>query len=187
MKLAQSVLISALSLSALALVAADNKNMQKLDYPKPPKGDVVDDYFGTKVADPYRWMEDLDSPQVKQWVDAENKITFGYLEQIPQREQIKRRMTELFDFEKYTVPEKHGSRYFYQHNTGLQNQNVLYWLDSLNGTPKVLLDPNTLSKDGTVAVNGMTVTDDGKYAAIDIAAAGSDWTDIHVRDVGDDK
>ena len=132
-------------------------------------------------------MEDLDSPQVKQWVDAENKITFGYLEQIPQREQIKRRMTELFDFEKYTVPEKHGSRYFYQHNTGLQNQNVLYWLDSLNGTPKVLLDPNTLSKDGTVAVNGMTVTDDGKYAAIDIAAAGSDWTDIHVRDVGDDK
>src|SRR5947209_1246799 len=187
MKLAQSVLISALSLSALVLVAADNKNMQKLDYPKPPKGDVVDDYFGTKVADPYRWMEDLDSPEVKQWVDAENKITFAYLEQIPQRESIKRRMTELFDFEKYTVPEKHGSRYFYQHNTGLQNQNVLYWLDSLNGTPKVLLDPNTLSKDGTVAVNGMSVTDDGKYAAIAIAAAGSDWTEIHVRDVAGDK
>ena len=128
----------------------------RLKYPETKKGDVVDDYHGTKVADPYRWLEDdvRESKEVADWVEAENKVTFGYLEAIPEREAIKKRITELWNYEKISAPSKVGGRYFFTKNDGLQNQSVLYVQDSLDGEPRVLLDPNTWSKDGTVALAG---------------------------------
>ncbi|MDT7541803.1 MAG: prolyl oligopeptidase [Acidobacteriota bacterium] len=152
-------------------------------YPVAHKGDTVDDYFGTKVADPYRWLEDLDSPETHAWVEAENKLTFDYLNQIPERAAIKARLTKLWNVERYGIPGKHGSHYTYGKNNGLQNQSVLYVVDSLEGQPRVLLDPNALSADGTVAVSGTEFTDDGKLMAYGLAASGSDWNEWHVRDV----
>ncbi len=154
-----------------------------MEYPKARVSDQVDDYFGTKVRDPYRWMEDVDSSEVKSWVDAENQLTRGYLDGVPGREKMHTRLMDLTNFERYTAPERRGSRYFYTHNTGLQNQNVVLWQEGLKGEPKVLLDPNTMSKDGTVALSGMSVTEDGRLAAYSIADAGSDWVKWHVREV----
>ncbi len=155
----------------------------RLAYPVARKGDVVDDFRGTKVADPYRWLEDLDSPETKAWVEAENKLTFDYLNQIPVRAAIKARLTKLWNYERYGVPFKEGGRYFYQKNDGLQNQSVLYTVNVLNDQPRVLLDPNQLSPDGTVALAGTAVSEDGKLMAYGLAASGSDWTEWHVRDV----
>ncbi len=154
-----------------------------MEYPKARVGDQVDDYFGTKVRDPYRWMEDVDSTEVKQWVDAENAITRSYLDNVPGREKMHARLMDLTNFERYTAPERKGDRYFYAHNTGLQNQNVVFWQQGLHGAPKVLLDPNTMSKDGTVALSGLSLTEDGRLAAYAIADAGSDWVKWRVRDV----
>ena len=137
----------------------------------------------TKVADPYRWLEDTDSAETHDWVEAENKLTFSYLDQIPYRGAIRERLLKLWNYERFTVPAQEGGRYFYQHNNGLQNQNVLLVADSLNAEPRVLLDPNTLSSDGTVALSGRAVTDDGKLMAYGTAASGSDWKEWHVRDV----
>ncbi len=158
-----------------------------LSYPKAKTVDQVDDYHGTKVADPYRWLEDTDSPDTHAWVDAENKVTFGYLDQIPYRKAIRDRMTKLWNYERFTVPRQQGGRYFYQHNNGLQNQNVLLVGESLNAEPRVLLDPNTLSADGTVALTAEAITDDGKLMAYGTAASGSDWQEWHVRDVSSGK
>lgn len=158
-----------------------------LSYPKAKTVDQVDDYHGTKVADPYRWLEDTDSADTHTWVDAENKLTFGYLDQIPYRKSIRDRMTKLWNYERFTVPSQQGGRYFYQHNNGLQNQNVLLVAESLNAEPRVLLDPNTLSSDGTVALTSEAVTDDGKLMAYGTAASGSDWQEWHVRDVASGK
>ncbi len=155
----------------------------KLVYPPSKTVDVVDDYHGVKVPDPYRWMEDLDSPDVKAWVGAENKVTFGYLESIPGRTAIRKRITDLYNYERFDVPTVSGGRYFYTHNSGLQNQSVLYVSDSLTGEPRVLLDPNTLSADGTVALSGTELTDDGKLLTYAIARAGSDWHELYVRNV----
>jgi prolyl oligopeptidase len=155
----------------------------KLAYPVARTVEQVDDYFGTKVSDPYRWMEDVDSAELKTWIDAENELTQAYLAKVPVRETMQRRLMELINFERYTAPERRGTRYFYSHNSGLQNQNVLYWQEGLDGEPKVLLDPNTFSEDGTVAISGFSVTDDGSLAAYSIADAGSDWVKWHVRDV----
>jgi prolyl oligopeptidase len=155
----------------------------ELSYPVARQVDQTDDYFGTKVSDPYRWMEDVDSPELKTWIDAENELTQSYLAQIPVRETMQRRLMELINFERYTPPARRGTRYFYSHNSGLQNQNVLYWQEGLDGEPKVLLDPNTFSEDGTVAISGLSITDDGLLAAYSIADAGSDWVKWHVRDV----
>ncbi len=155
----------------------------ELTYPAAHKVDQTDDYFGTTVADPYRWMEDVDSPEVKAWIDAENELTQRYLAQIPLRETMQRRLTELINFERYTAPSRRGTRYFYSHNSGLQNQNVLYWQEGLTGEPKVLLDPNTFSADGTVAISSTNITDDGSLAAYSIAEAGSDWVKWHIRNV----
>src|ERR1051325_1000011 len=124
----------------------------KLAYPPAHKTEVVDDYNGVKVADPYRWLEDLDSPETKAWVEAENKLTFDYLNQIPERAAIKARLTKLWNYERYSVPYKEGGRYFYSKNDGLQNQSVLYTVTSLDAEPRVLIDPNKLSSDGTVAL-----------------------------------
>ncbi len=154
-----------------------------LAYPTARKADQTDDYFGTQVSDPYRWMEDVDSPELKTWIDAENELTQTYLAQIPLRETMQHRLTELLNFERYTAPSRRGTRYFYSHNTGLQNQNVLFWQEGLDGEPRILLDPNTFSADGTVAISGISITDDGALAAYSIADAGSDWVKWHVRNV----
>ncbi len=154
-----------------------------LAYPVARKVAQTDDYFGTAVSDPYRWMEDVDSAELKTWIDAENELTQSYLAQIPVRETMQKRLMELINFERYTAPSRRGTRYFYSHNSGLQNQNVLYWQEGLDGEPKVLLDPNTFSADGTVAISGISITDDGSLAAYSIADAGSDWVKWHVRDV----
>ncbi len=156
-------------------------------YPKAKTVDQVDDYHGVKVADPYRWLEDTDSADTRAWVEAENKVTFGYLEQIPYRKAIRERLTKLWNFERFNVPRQQGGRYFYQHNNGLQNQNVLLVAESVNAEPRVLLDPNTLSADGTVALAGQAITDDGKLLAYGTAASGSDWEEWHVRDVDSGK
>ena len=152
-------------------------------YPVAARGTVVDDYHGTKVADPYRWLEDVDAPETKAWVDAENKITFGFLDQIPQRAAIKARLTKLWNYEKYSTPTRKGGRVFFTKNDGLQNQAVVYWAPSLDAEPKVLLDPNTLAADGTVALSGSSVSEDGKLYAYGLAASGSDWNEWRVREV----
>ncbi|WP_296945885.1 prolyl oligopeptidase family protein [uncultured Massilia sp.] len=154
-----------------------------LAYPVAKKVDQTDDYHGTKVADPYRWLEDANSQETKAWVDAENKVTQDYLAGIPQREAIRQRLTELWNYERYSTPYKEGGRYFYSRNDGLQNQAVLYTMKSLSDTPRVLLDPNTLAADGTVALAGTAVSPDGRLLAYSTAASGSDWNEIRVRDI----
>lgn len=157
--------------------------IQTNKYPMTRKGDQVDDYHGVKVADPYRWLEDLDSEETRQWVEAENKLTFAFLDAIPQRAAIRERLTKLWNFEKYGVPFREGNRYFYTRNSGLQNQSVLYTVTSLDAQPQMILDPNTLSTDGTVAVSGLQVSPDGKLLAYSLSASGSDWQEWKVRDV----
>jgi len=163
---------------------AANSVSQSLAYPKAHKVDQVDDYFGTMVSDPYRWMEDVDSPEVQEWIEQENRLTRGILDNVPGREAMQQRLMDLINFERFTAPVRKGTRYFYSHNTGLQNQNVIYWTEGLDGEPNVLLDPNTMSTDGTVAINGLSISDDGRLAAYSIADAGSDWVKWHVREVG---
>jgi prolyl oligopeptidase len=157
----------------------------EFSYPAAKRGGQVDEYHGVKVADPYRWLEDdvRTSKEVAEWVAAENAITFKYLEAIPAREKIKKRLTELWNYEKYSAPIKEGGRYYYFKNDGLQNQDVLYVLDSLDAKPRVLIDPNTWSKDGTRALGGMSFSDDGKYAAYGVSDAGSDWTVWRVHEI----
>ncbi len=170
-------------LCAMSATIAARSGDAPLTYPKAKTVDQVDDYHGVKVADPYRWLEDTDSAETHDWVEAENKLTFSYLDQIPYRGAIRDRLTKLWNYERFTVPQQRGGRYFYQHNNGLQNQNVLLVAESLNAEPRELLDPNTLSSDGTVALSGMAVTDDGKLLAYGTASSGSDWQEWHVRDV----
>jgi prolyl oligopeptidase len=158
-----------------------------LPYPKARQVDTVDEYHGVKVADPYRWLEDPDSTETRAWVEAENKVTFAFLEAIPAREHLRKRLTKLWNYEKFGVPFKESDRYFFSRNSGLQNQSVLYWNSSLEAEPKVLLDPNTLSKDGTVALAGLSPSDDGQRLAYGLAAAGSDWQEWKVRDVATGK
>src|ERR1700733_3598331 len=131
-----------------------------LTYPQARRSDQVDDYHGTKVADPYRWLEDTDSAETHAWVESENKLTFAYLDQIPYRQAIRDRLTKLWNYERFTTPSQYGGRYFFLHNTGLQQQNVLFVAESLNAEPRVLLDPNTLSPDGTVALAGEAISDE---------------------------
>jgi prolyl oligopeptidase len=177
----QATILFALLVPMMTLLSAAQTS--PLVYPQARRSDQVDDYHGTKVADPYRWLEDTDSAETKAWVEAENKLTFRYLEQIPFRQAIHDRLTKLWNYERFSVPEQEGGRYFFQHNNGLQNQNVLLVAESLDAEPRVLLDPNTFSSDGTVALAGAAVSDDGKLVAYAIATSGSDWTEWHVRDV----
>src|SRR5579864_2765662 len=174
--------------TTMSLVAqSDGVANQPLAYPKAKTVDQVDDYHGTKVADPYRWLENTDAADTHDWVEAENKLTFSYLDQIPYRKAIRERLTKLWNYERFTAPQQQGGRYFYQHNNGLQNQNVLLVAESLKAEPRVLLDPNTLSSDGTVALAGEASSDDGKLMAYGTATSGSDWTEWHVRDVDTSK
>ncbi len=156
---------------------------QRMPYPPTRKADQVDDYHGTKVPDPYRWLEDVDAPETKAWVEAQNRVTFGYLEGSPERDAIRRRLTALWDYPRYGAPFKKGGRYFFLKNDGLQNQSVLYMQDSLTGEPAVLLDPNLLSADGTVALSGLALSEDARYLAYGTSASGSDWVEARVREV----
>ena len=151
--------------------------------PKTAKSDVVDDYFGTRVADPYRWLEDDHSAETQAWVEAQNAVTFRYLEQLPQRPEIKARIQELFNFERFSTPYHRGDRYFYSYNSGLQNQSVWFSTTDVHSTGTVLLDPNTLSTDGTVSTGAPIPSEDARLAAYQISRSGSDWQEVRVRDV----
>ncbi|MEN9610130.1 MAG: hypothetical protein RLZZ628_944 [Bacteroidota bacterium] len=144
---------------------------------------VVDDYHGTKVADPYRWLEDDNSTETKNWVKAQNEVTFAYLKQLPLRNELKNRLEKIWNYEKYGAPFKEGGKYYFFKNDGLQNQFVLYQQDNLNAPPSVLLDPNTLSKEGTSALGGLEFNKEGTLMAYQIAKAGSDWQTIYIRDL----
>jgi prolyl oligopeptidase len=156
---------------------------QSLDYPQTRKGDQVDDYHGTKVADPYRWLEEDNSAETAKWVEAENKATFGYLGKIPYRAAVKKRLEQLYNYPKYTAPFWRGELLFYAKNDGLQNQSVVYMQKSLDGTADVLLDPNKFSADGTTRMGSFGVSRDGRYAAYGMEVGGSDWQEVKVRDV----
>ena len=152
-------------------------------YPETTKGDVVDDYFGTEVPDPYRWLEDDMSDETTAWVKAQNKVTFAYLDEIPFRSALKERMTEIWNYPKMGTPGKEGDYYIYSYNTGLQNQDIIYIKKDLQGEGRVLLDPNKLSDDGTVALSAFSVSNDAKYAAYGISRGGSDWKELFVREI----
>ena len=154
----------------------------KLVYPEAKTVDVVDDYHGTKVPDPYRWMEDLDSPELKTWIDGENAVTQSYLADTP-REAIKAKLTELWNYERFGVPSVHAGRYFYTRNDGLQNQSPWYWQEGKDADAKALIDPNALSADGTIALSESAASNDGKRFAYSLSDGGSDWRTIRVRDV----
>ncbi len=152
-------------------------------YPITRREEVIDTYHGTEVIDAYRWLEDDNSEETAAWVVEQNKLSYGYLETIPERKTIAARITQLWDYEKFGTPYKKAGRYFYFRNDGLQDHSVLYWTESLEAQPKVLLDPNNFSKDGTVALGRHRISDDGKHIAYGIQRAGSDWAEWHVRSV----
>ncbi|MDF2438018.1 MAG: Family serine protease [Bacteroidota bacterium] len=154
-----------------------------MNYPVTRKTDSIDTYFGTKISDPFRWLEDDKSAETGEWVKAQNKVTFDYLSTIPFRDKIKERLTKIWNFEKVSAPFKKGKRYFFYKNDGIQNQSVLYVQDGLNGTPRMLLDPNTLAADGTASLGGLGVSKDGKYLAYSINRAGSDWSEIYTMEI----
>ncbi|MEL6500859.1 MAG: S9 family peptidase, partial [Cyanobacteria bacterium J06623_1] len=158
-----------------------------LIYPDTKRVAQSDNYHGLEVKDPYRWLEDPDSDATKQWVQAQNEVTNGYLATIPARDRLKQRLTQLWDYEKYGIPFRRGDRYFYFKNDGLQNQSVLYTLKSLDDEAEVLLDPNTLSADGTVALAGLSISDDGQWLAYGLSTAGSDWVEYRVREISTGK
>ncbi|OBQ39431.1 MAG: prolyl endopeptidase [Anabaena sp. MDT14b] len=160
-----------------------SNSKQPLTYPTISKSDQIDNYHGTVVADPYRALEDPDTEETKAWVEAQNQVTFSYLNEIPAREKIKQRLTKLWDYEKYGTPFKEGESYFYFKNDGLQNQSVLYTLPTLESEPRVLLDPNQLSEDGTVALSGIAISENGQLLAYGLSSSGSDWQEWKVRDI----
>ena len=178
-----AALLSALLIPASVLAAPPASGSQKITYPESSKVSQVDDYHGVKIPDPYRWLEDPDSKETKAWVEAENKVTFAFLDTIPERVWLRERLTKLWNYERYGTPFKKGARYFYSRNDGLQNQNVYYTMTSLDAEPRVLLDPNKLSTDGTVALSGLALSDDGNVLAYGLSTAGSDWQEWKVRDV----
>ena len=175
-------------LSISIILAANAPAQSKYDYPKPNRGDQVDDYNGVKVADPYRWMEQTDSAETKAWIEAENKLTNSYLATIPQRETLKKRLTELLNYERISAPEKiTDGFYIFSKNDGLQNQSVLYKATSINDPGTVFFDPNKILADGTAALSGSDFTDDGKLWAYGVSIAGSDRTEIRVMDTATGK
>jgi prolyl oligopeptidase len=163
--------------------AKDAEEATALTYPESRKDDVSDDYFGTVVADPYRWLEIDTSEEVGAWVTEQNKVTFDYLEQIDYRPAIKDRLSKIWNYPKYGAPFRKGSRYYYYKNDGLQNQSVLYYMEELGGEAHVFIDPNTLSEDGTTSLGSVSWSKDAKYCAYQTSSGGSDWKDIQVMEV----
>ena len=160
---------------------------QRIQYPHTKKVDQVDTYFGTKVEDPYRWLENENAAETAAWVDAENKITFDYLAKIPYRDALKTRLSQLQNYARFSAPSRKGANYVFTKNDGLQNQSVLYIQKGLDGAPEVLLDPNTFSADGTTRLAGFALSKDGKYAAYGVSVGGSDWTEYHLIEVASRK
>ncbi len=154
-----------------------------LNYPPTHQSDQTDSYHGITIADPYRWLEDPNSPETEAWVAAQNKVTFSYLNALPGRAQLNARLTELWNYERYGIPFKQNEKYFYYKNDGLQNQSVLYTLPTLDAEPTVLLDPNKLSEDGTVALSGIAISENAQYVAYGLSTAGSDWMEWKVRHI----
>ncbi len=180
-----------LIMGVVAFLAACSTNNQKMpdyptikvNYPESKKVEQSDDYHGTTVADPYRWLEIDTAREVMDWVDVQNEVTFGYLEKIPFRNAIKERYTELFNYPKLNSPRKIGDYYIFSKNDGLQNQSVIYIQKGLHGEPEVLIDPNTLSDDGTVSVSMLGASKDNKFIAVSRAVAGSDWNQIRIMNL----
>ena len=169
--------------SAVLLSAAQGEETHRYEYPKAQTSNQVDNYFGVEVSDPYRWMETEKTPELTEWINAENALTQQYLSQIPFRDELRKEMTARYDYAKQSAPWKRGDRYFYFKNTGLQNQSVAYYKSSLDGEETLLIDPNKLSDDGTVALSSLAISRDGKYAACATSTSGSDWRDIFVLDI----
>lgn len=183
-------LLSVLAITSIIISckpATETATSEKLTYPVTAKSDQIDDYFGVKVSDPYRWLENDTAEDVKKWVTEENKVTFGYLEKIPFRNKIKERLTDIFNYPKYSNPFRAGEYYFFSKNDGLQNQSVIYYQKGLDGKPEVFLDPNTMSSDGTAAVSLLGFSKDKKYVAYAINQSGSDWQTIYVMEVATKK
>ncbi len=167
----------------LLLMTTASLSAEVLTYPQTRKEDVVDALHGVKIADPYRWLEDDNSDETKAWVKAQNAVTFAYLEKLPRREEIKMRLKKLWNYERVGQPFERGGRWFFTHNSGLQNQAVLMTTESLEEEAKVLLDPNAMSKDGTTSLSDYEASEDGKLIAYGVSEAGSDWNTIRVRDI----
>ena len=162
---------------------ASGASRETFQYPSTRKVDHVDTYHGVAVPDPYRWLEDDNSAETAQWVEAQNKVTFGYLEKIPFRAQMKARLEKLYDYPKYSSPRRKGDWFLFSKNEGLQNQSVLYIQKGLDGRPDVLLDPNQWSPDGTVRLGTFQLSKDGKHAVYSVSRSGSDWQEFSVMDM----
>jgi len=182
MRKRQSLILVLILLASLLPFGCKGRQAS-ITYPATAKGDVVDDYFGTKVADPYRWFEDDKSEATAKWVEAENKVTFDYLAKIPFREKIRTRLTEIYNYPRYSAPFRIGKYYFFMKNDGLQNQSVIYIQEGLAGEPRVFLDPNALSPDGTTRAFLSGFSNDDRYATYSRSEGGSDWTEIRVMEV----
>lgn len=170
-------------LAIIIMLFAGCSNAPKLEYPETKKQDVTDNYFGVEVADPYRWLEDDNSEETKAWVKDQNEVTFSYLDQIPFREKIQERLTELWDYPKFSIPFWKENYYFFFKNDGMQNQSVLYIKDGIDGEAREFLNPNKMCEDGTISLSGLSISNDAKYFAYGISKAGSDWTEIFVKDI----
>src|SRR3989339_1269774 len=174
---------------SFAVLSCNQNEIMKLEYPVSKKTNQVDDYFGTKVADPYRWLENDTSKETAEWVKAQNKVTFDFLEKIPFREKIRERLTQVWDYPRKSALFKFSGHYFCYKNNGLQNQSVLYIQEGSekDASSRILIDPNTLSEDGTVAMGTISVSKDGKYIAYSVARGGSDWNEILVKEIATGK
>jgi len=171
-----------LTLAVMAIVLYSCKK-QNFDYPETKKVDAVDTYFGTKVEDPYRWLENDTAKEVREWVKAQNEVTFNYLKEIPYRDKIKSRLKEIWNYERMSTPKKIGAKYFFFKNDGLQDQSVLYMTEDLKKEPELVLDPNTFSDDGSVALSNFEVSNNGRYLAYSISKGGSDWREVYIKDL----
>jgi prolyl oligopeptidase len=153
-----------------------------MNYPLTPTSAIIDDYHGTSVPDPYRWLEDTDAPETRTWIEAQNTLTFSFLGKLLSRPLLRQRLEQVWNYAKAWAPMKRGGRYFQLRNSGLQNQDVLYVLDDLQAEPRLLLDPNTLSPDGTVSLSNWSISPDGATLAYATSRSGSDWLEWRVRD-----
>jgi prolyl oligopeptidase len=179
----RQILSSFVLLSLVATASTAQNQNAPLTYPPTTRGTQTDVYHGVTVADPYRWLENTDAPETKTWVEAQNRLSERYLSQVPERAAIRNRLTQLWNYARTSAPFKEGDRYFYFQNSGLQNQSILYVQDRRNATPRILLDPNVLSTDGTIALGNVSASRDGRYLAYSLTTSGSDWQEIRVRDV----